>query len=240
MNPTFSPNVFAVNSNRQFYETFLLIWNQKWQTEFSLSIEVFPLLKIFPLANQHEMKWNDFAKVQWQDDGRVIRGRADAAHKIIFAPAHCSSSRRTVWPFAAWNCCQHHAYLRCDDWSIRMRSALLHRVQTPELALVKVCACASSRCADLASSQQSRLLKWTRLFCFASRTYYADCWQQNNLTSTLEKYEIDTPWVSVYDCSVRGGHIIIREGRRQIIEDMIVLKTVVSLQMQPAYHFCSF
>ena len=51
------------------------------------------------------------------------------------------------------------------------------RVQTPELALVKVCACASSRCADLASSsQQSRLLKWTRLFCFASRTYYAaDC-----------------------------------------------------------------
>ena len=114
------------------------------------------------------------------------------------------------------------------------------RVQTPELALVKVCACASSRCADLASSQQSRLLKWTRLFCFASRTYYAaDCWQQNNLTSTLEKYEIDTPWVSVYDCSVRSRHII-REGRRQIIEDMIVLKTVVSLQMQPAYHFCSY
>ena len=134
-NESYNANIFAVHSK---YKNWIFLVN--W---------------IFSPAE-------DFSSVKSARDemkglytGSVIRWRAC---NIIFAPPHCS-----VWPFAAWNCCQqHHAYLKCDDWgSRRMRSA---HPQSPDSrigfgALVKCW-----------PSQQSRLLNWTRLFCFASRT----------------------------------------------------------------------
>ena len=43
---------FATNPTMPIF----LLYIQNTKTEFSLSIELFPLPKIFPLSNQHEMK----------------------------------------------------------------------------------------------------------------------------------------------------------------------------------------